>query len=145
MHQLFEDADLRELNAHLSNHELLDQAQLVAEAKLDLAAFVMEEDAEFLREVIRKYGLDVVSPQDMQGLIARHPWLSVGRIPAGRYDLVRSIPASDKLTAQLATLLVASPCARGGPIVWPCSCWSPRSFRGSLAAILRAPQARPRW
>ena len=48
----------------------------------------------------------------MQGLIARHPWLSVGRIPAGRYDLVRSIPASDKLTAQLATLLVASPCAR---------------------------------
>jgi TRAP-type uncharacterized transport system substrate-binding protein len=112
MHQLFEDADLRELNAHLSNHELLDQAQLVAEAKLDLAAFVMEEDAEFLREVIRKYGLDVVSPQDMQGLIARHPWLSVGRIPAGRYDLVRSIPASDKLTAQLATLLVASPCAR---------------------------------
>jgi hypothetical protein len=65
MHQLFEDADLRELNAHLSNHELLDQAQLVAEAKLDLAAFVMEEDAEFLREVIRKYGLDVVSPQDM--------------------------------------------------------------------------------
>jgi hypothetical protein len=91
---------------------LHDQAQLVAEGKLDLAAFVMEEDAEFLRDVIRQYGLDVVSPQDMQGLIARYPWLGLGRIPAGRYDLVRSIPASDKLTAQLATLLVASPCAR---------------------------------
>jgi TRAP-type uncharacterized transport system substrate-binding protein len=52
MRQLFEDADLRELNAHLSNHELQEQAGLVAEGKLDLAAFVMQEDAEFLRDVV---------------------------------------------------------------------------------------------
>src|SRR5262245_37846478 len=112
MRQLFEAADLRELDAHLSNHELQDQAQLVAEGKLDLAAFVMREDAEFLRNVIRQYGLDVVSPEDLQGLIARYPWLSLGRIPAGRYDLVRSIPAVDKQIAQVATLLIASPCAQ---------------------------------
>jgi TRAP transporter TAXI family solute receptor len=112
MRQLFEDADLRELNAHLSHHELQEQAGLVAEGKLDLAAFVMQEDAEFLRDVIRQHNLDVVSPQDLQGLIARYPWLSIGSIPAGRYDLVRSLPAADKPIAQLATLLVTSSCAQ---------------------------------
>ncbi|HEY7242909.1 MAG TPA: TAXI family TRAP transporter solute-binding subunit [Xanthobacteraceae bacterium] len=112
MRQLFDGADLRELNARLSNHELQDQAQLVAEGKLDLAAFVMDEDAEFLRDVMRRYDLDIVSPQDLQGLIARYPWLSLGRIPAGRYDLVRSIPAADKQIAQVGTLLVSSPCAQ---------------------------------
>src|SRR6516165_7179531 len=86
MHQLFEDSDLRDLGAHLTNHGLRDQAELVAQGKLDLAAFVMPEETEFLYTVIRQYGLDIVSPEDIQGLIARYPWLSLGRIPAGRYD-----------------------------------------------------------
>ena len=88
MRQLFEDPDLQELNVHLSHHGLLEQAELVAQSKLDLAAFVIQEDAELLRTIIRQHGLDIVSPQDLQGLIARYPWLSLGRIPAGRYDLV---------------------------------------------------------
>ena len=112
MRQLFEDSDLRALDVHLSHHGLREQGQLVADGKLDLAAFVMQEDAEFLRTLIRQYGLDIVSPQDLQGLIARYPWLSLGRIPAGRYDLVRPIPAGDKQVARLATLVIASPCAK---------------------------------
>jgi TRAP-type uncharacterized transport system substrate-binding protein len=112
MRQLFEDPDLRALDVRLSHHGLLEQAQLVAESKLDLAAFVMQEDAEFLRTVIRKYGLDIASPQDLQGLIARYSWLSLGRIPAGRYDLVQPIPAVDKQIAQLGTLVIASSCAQ---------------------------------
>jgi TRAP transporter TAXI family solute receptor len=112
MHLLFEDADLRELDVRLSHHELPEQAQLVAQGKLDLAAFVMQEGAEFLHTVIRQHGLDIVSPQDLQGLIARYPWLSLGLIPAGRYDLVRPVPAVDKQIAQLGTLVIASPCAK---------------------------------
>src|SRR4029077_2046136 len=88
MQQLFADADLRELDIRLSNHELTEQAKLVAEGKLDLAAVVMQEDAEFLNAVIRQHSLDIVAPQDLQGLIARYPWLTLGHIPAGRYDLV---------------------------------------------------------
>jgi len=53
-----------------------------------------------------------VSPQDLQGLIARYPWLTLGLIPAGRYDLVRPVPAVDKQIAQLGTLVIASPCAK---------------------------------
>jgi TRAP-type uncharacterized transport system substrate-binding protein len=63
MHQLFEDSDLRSLDVRLSHHGLPEQAQLVADGKLDLAAFVMQEDAEFLRTLIRQYGLDIVSPR----------------------------------------------------------------------------------
>ena len=48
MQQLLADTDLRELDIHLSHHELTEQAKLVAEGKLDLAAFVMQDDAEFL-------------------------------------------------------------------------------------------------
>ena len=112
MQQLFEDSDLRELDARLSYHGLSEQAQLVAQGKLDLAAFVMQEDAEFLHTVIRQHGLDIVSPQDLQGLIARYPWLSLGTIPAGRYDLVRPIPVVDKQIARLGTLLIANSCAQ---------------------------------
>jgi TRAP-type uncharacterized transport system substrate-binding protein len=112
MHQLFQDSDLRQLDIQLSHHELLEQAQLVAQGKLDLAAIVMQENAEFLHNLIRRDGLDIVAPADFQGLVARYPWLSLGRIPAGRYDLVRPVPAVDKQVARLSTLVVASPCAQ---------------------------------
>jgi TRAP-type uncharacterized transport system substrate-binding protein len=112
MEQLFEDSDLRGLGIHLSHHELPEQAQLVAQGKLDLGAFVMQEDAEFIRTIIRQHNLDIVAPQDLHGLIARYPWLSLGNIPAGRYDLVQPIPASDKQVARLATLVIAGPCAQ---------------------------------
>jgi uncharacterized protein len=71
----------------------------------------MQEDAEFLQKAIRQHGLDIVAPQDLEGLVARYPWLSLGRIPAGRYDLVRLTPAVDKQVARLATLVVANRCA----------------------------------
>jgi TRAP-type uncharacterized transport system substrate-binding protein len=110
--QLLADIDLREMDIHLSHHELPEQAKLVAEGKLDLAAFVMQEDAEFLRTIVRQYNLDIVAPQVLHGLIARYPWLSLGHIPAGLYDLVRPIPATDKQVVRLRTLLIASPCAQ---------------------------------
>src|SRR5262245_34146914 len=112
MHQLFQDSDLRQLDIKLSYHELSEQTRLVAQGKLDLAAVVMQEDAEFLRKIIRQENLDIVAPADFQGLVGRFPWLSLGRIPAGRYDLVRPVPAVDKQVARLSTLVIASPCAQ---------------------------------
>ena len=112
MRQIFADQDLRELDVRLSHHGLAEQAELVAEGKLDLAAFVIREDADFLRTMIQRYNLDIVAPEDFQGLIARYPWLSLGRIPAGRYDVVHPVPEADKQIARVGTLLVASPCAQ---------------------------------
>ena len=110
--QLFGDPDLQGLGVRLSNHDLEDQARLVGEGKLDLAAFVMQEDAELIRTVINEYDLDIATFQDLEGLVARHPWLALGHIPAGRYDLVRSTPAADKPVIRVETLVVANPCAR---------------------------------
>ena len=111
MQQLFDDPDLRQLDLHFSYHELPEQAELVGQGKLDLAAFVMKEDAELLRTIVRQYDLDIVSPIDLNGLVARYPWLGLGTIAAGRYDLVRLTPSADKPVAHLATLVVAGPCA----------------------------------
>jgi TRAP-type uncharacterized transport system substrate-binding protein len=112
MRQLFADSDLRQLGVRFSYHELPEQAALVAQGKLDLAAFVMEDDAEVLHDVMRQHDLDIVVPTDLQGLIARYPWLTLGTITAGRFDLVRPTPAADKQVARLATLVVAGPCAK---------------------------------
>jgi len=109
---LLGDADLAGLNIRTSYHGLEEQAQLVAQGSLDLAAYVMRDDAEFLHSIIRKYQLDIVDLQDLQGLVGRHPWLSLGRVPQGRYDLVQRIPPHDKVVAQVNTLIVASPCAK---------------------------------
>jgi len=112
MHQLFEDPDLRELGIRLLHHELPEQATLVAEKQLDFAAFVMQEDAQFLRTIVRDHDLAILAPEGLQGLVARYPWLSLGTIPAGRYDLVRRIPATDKQVARLGTLVIANQCAQ---------------------------------
>jgi TRAP-type uncharacterized transport system substrate-binding protein len=109
---LLGDPDLAGLNIRTSYHALEEQAKLVAQGSLDLAAYVMRDDAEFLRFIILQYGLAIVDLQDLQGLVGRHPWLSLGRVPQGRYDLVQRIPPNDKAVPQVNTLIVTSPCAK---------------------------------
>jgi TRAP-type uncharacterized transport system substrate-binding protein len=108
---LFEDPDLQSLNARLSKHTYAEQAELVAQGRLDLAAVVMADDSPLLRAMIRDHDLDLVAPRDLEGLVTRHPWLALGRIPAGRFDLVRLTPPVDKPVAHVDTLVLASPCA----------------------------------
>ena len=64
LRQLFEDPDLRGLEVRLSSHELAEQARLVRRGELDLAAFVMAEDAELLQTVVNQYALDIATFQD---------------------------------------------------------------------------------
>ena len=112
MRRLFADPDLAGLNIRMSYHSLEDQAQLVSRGSLDFAAYVMRDDAEFLHSVILRYGLDIADLQNLPGLVGRHSWLSLGRVPEGRYDLVNRIPPHEKIVPQVNTLIVASPCAR---------------------------------
>jgi TRAP-type uncharacterized transport system substrate-binding protein len=112
MRQLFEGPDLQQLNVHLTTHELSEQAGLLAQGALDVAALVIQENAELLHSIIGQYHLDIVSPRDLEGVISRYPGLSLGSIPVGRYDVARPIPAVEKQVTHLATLVVASPCAK---------------------------------
>ena len=110
MQQLMENSDLRGLDLKPSNHDLEAQAGLVRDGQLDLAASVVNENAEMVRALIDKYDLEIVAPADMEGLVARDRWLSLGRIPAGYYDVSRPIPATDKLVAQVDTLVMTNAC-----------------------------------
>jgi TRAP-type uncharacterized transport system substrate-binding protein len=110
MQQLMENSDLSGLGLKPSNHDLEAQAAMVRDGQLDLAASVMNENAEMVRTLTNKYGLEIVAPADIEGLVARDKWLRLGRIPAGFYDIGKPIPASDKLVAQVDTLVMTNSC-----------------------------------
>ena len=152
MRQLFEDADLRNLGVRLVAGEFAEQAELVAQGRLDLAAVVMAEDAAFLPDAVRKYDLDIASPRELEGLIKRHPWLDIGHIPAGRYDLERPSPSADRLVAHVDTLVVTDACARRAErvaLLTLLSAQLPGFLRGNppksadtIAGLSLAPEAR---
>jgi TRAP transporter TAXI family solute receptor len=110
MQQLLLNSDLADLDLKPSNHDLQEQAGLVRDGQLDLAAFVMNENAEMVRSLANKYDLEIVAPSDIEGLVARDKWLHLGRIPAGYYDIAKPIPATDKLVAQVDTLVMTNSC-----------------------------------
>ncbi len=110
MQQLLQNSDLGGLGLRPSSYDLEAQAQLVRDGQLDLAAFVMNENAEMVRTLASKYDLEIVAPADIEGLVARDKWLSLGRIPAGYYDIAIPIPATDKLVAQVDTLVMTNGC-----------------------------------
>ena len=110
MQQLLQNSDLGGLGLKPSNHDLEAQAGLVRDGGLDLAAFVMNENAELIHTLANKYDLEIVAPADLEGLVARDKWLSLGRIPAGFYDVAKPIPATDKLVAQVDTLVMTNAC-----------------------------------
>src|SRR5271170_3207414 len=83
MQQLLQNSDLKGLELKPSNHDLEVQAELVSGGQLDLAAFVMSENAEMVRTLANKYDLEIVAPTDIEGLVARDKWLRLGRITAG--------------------------------------------------------------
>jgi TRAP transporter TAXI family solute receptor len=112
MQQLMENSDLKDLDLRLSNHGLEAQPGMVRDGELDLAAFVMTASADLIRELANTYDLEIVAPGDLEGLVARDKWLRLGRIPAGFYDIAKPIPATDKLVAQVDTLILTNACVR---------------------------------
>ncbi len=110
MRQLLENSDLHGLDLKPSNHGLEAQAGMVRDGQLDLAAFVMAANAEFIRTLVNTYDLEIAAPPDIEGLVARDKWLRLGKIPAGFYDIAKPIPATDKLVAQVDTLIMTNAC-----------------------------------
>ncbi len=110
MRQLMDNSDLKGLDLRLSNHDLEAQAGMVRDGQLDVAAFVMAAGAELIRTLANTNDLEIVAPADLEGLVARDKWLRLGRIPAGFYDIAKPVPATDKLVAQVDTLIMTNAC-----------------------------------
>jgi TRAP-type uncharacterized transport system substrate-binding protein len=110
MQHLLENSDLVDLDLKPSHHDLTEQAELVHANQLDLAAFVMNEDAELIRKLVKAYDLEIVAPPAIDGLTARDRWLRLGKIPAGYYNVTPQIPATEKDVAQVDTLVMTNAC-----------------------------------
>lgn len=110
MRRLLENSDLKDLDLRVSNHDLKEQAEMVRDGRLDLAAFVIAADAALIRTLANAYDLEIVAPADIEGLAAREKWLRLGRIPAGFYNISKPVPATDKMVAQVDTLIMTNAC-----------------------------------
>ncbi len=111
MKRLLADPDFAGLELKLSNHPTAEQLDLAARGELDLAAFVMDEDAPFVRKAMRERDLQMVGFTNLDVVARRLRWLRHGRIGAGQFDAVRTIPREDKRVLRIETLVLANGCA----------------------------------
>jgi TRAP-type uncharacterized transport system substrate-binding protein len=110
MKKLLADPDFAGLDLKLSHHPATEQLDRAERGELDLAAFVMDEDAPFIRKAVRERGLQLVGFPNLDVVARRLRWLRHGRIGAGQYDAVRMLPREDKRVLRVETLVLANRC-----------------------------------
>lgn len=115
--RLLHAPEFASLNIQLQHHPLQQQVELAANGKLDLALFVMDEDAQLIDNAVREKGLQVVGFEHSEALARRFPFIYLGEISAGQYDPVKVIPSVAKPILRLDTLLVGNGCAEHSDVV----------------------------
>ncbi len=108
---VLESEDLKPLGLQLSNHELGDQVDRLTSGALDLGVFVLDEEAALIRTAIRDRKLQLVSLEQMDVIPTHVPVLSLGTIPAGRYDALAVIPERTHTVLRVDTLVIGNGCA----------------------------------
>jgi TRAP-type uncharacterized transport system substrate-binding protein len=109
--QIFALPDLATLGVKLSNHELKDEPALVGSGQLDFALVVMDEDAPWIIDTMRKGEVGLAALAHVDAIARRLPHFRVGRIGAGEFDAVRLIPPEDRRVLRVETLVVGNRCA----------------------------------
>ncbi len=115
--RLLNAADLSSLQIILEHHTLKQQVELAVTGKLDLALFIMDEDASLIGEAVRVKGLQIVGLEHTEALARRFSFVSYGSIAAGQFDPVRVLPPVAKPILRLDTLLLSNGCAAHSDIV----------------------------
>jgi hypothetical protein len=115
--QLFATHDLAGLGAVLSHHPNAEQLSMAARGELDLAVFVMDEDAAFVASAVRDRGLQIAGFDHADVIARRYPFLRHGRIGAGQFDAVRMLPPTDRRVLRVDTLVVGNGCARRSQVL----------------------------
>jgi hypothetical protein len=100
------------LDIKASTHPLVEQLAKVESGELDLAAMVIDTDAQLLVEAVRERNLQVVDMPSVEALANRLPFARAGRIEAGHYDPMRQLPSTDKRVIQVDTLVIGNGCGR---------------------------------
>ncbi|MET0064726.1 MAG: TAXI family TRAP transporter solute-binding subunit [Candidatus Thiodiazotropha sp.] len=115
--RLYKSLGFEALGVSLENHPLQQQVEMAAIGQLDLAFFVIDEDAELISRAVRERGLKVVGLQQTEALSRRFPFLHFGTLAAGQYDPVRILPPADKPLLRLDTLLLSNGCASHSDVI----------------------------
>ena len=115
--RLFSAADIAPLGVTLEHHSLKQQIELAAAGELDLALFVMDEDAELIQEAVRNKGLQIVGLEHAEALARRFSFVHFGSLTAGQFDPVRILPPADKPILRLNTLLLSNRCISHSDII----------------------------
>jgi hypothetical protein len=110
MREIFALPELAALRPVLSTHSNAEQLELAKNGQLDLAAFVIDEDAPFIVSAIRDQGLQIAGLTHIDVLARRLPHVRTGRIGAGQYEPVKLLPAQDKRVLRVDTLVVGNGC-----------------------------------
>jgi hypothetical protein len=105
-------APLGELGMTSSTHSLDEQLAKLEAGELDLGAMVIDEDARLLREAVRDRKLQILDLPAAEALARGLPFTHVGRLAAGQYDPIRSLPPGDRRVLRIDTLIVSNGCAR---------------------------------
>ncbi|HEY8078993.1 MAG TPA: TAXI family TRAP transporter solute-binding subunit, partial [Labilithrix sp.] len=110
VHQIFAMPELAALKPELSSHTNAEQLDLAKRGELDLAAFVIDEDAPFIVSAIRDQGLQIAGFSHIDVIARRMPHFRTGRIGAGQFEPVKILPAQDKRVLRVDTLVVGNGC-----------------------------------
>lgn len=115
--RLFKSLNLATLDVTLEHHPLQQQVELAATGELDLAFFVMDEDADLISRAVRTQELAIVGLEHTEALSRRFPFLHYTTLAAGQFDPVRILPPKAKPLLRLDTLLLSNGCASHSEIV----------------------------
>jgi TRAP-type uncharacterized transport system substrate-binding protein len=115
--RLLSATDLSSLEIKLEHYALKQQAEMAATGELDLALFIIDEDADLIVEAVRDKGLQIVGLEHTEAIARRFPFVSYGTIAAGQYDPLRVLPPLAKPILRLDTLLLSNGCASQSDIV----------------------------
>lgn len=105
-------AQLAGLDLRISTPGLEEQLAQIDRGELDLAAMVIDEDAQLLAGLVRDRHLQIVNLVDAEVLARRLPFARAGVIRAGAYDPVGRLPPEDKHVIQIDTLVLGNGAAK---------------------------------
>lgn len=109
--QILEGRDFQDLDIRLENLTFDEQLAGLQKGQLDLAVFVLGEDAELIDQAIRDQNLQMASFNQLDVIAGRHDFLSIGTIEAGQYNPVQILPPKDKKVLRIETLVLGNGCA----------------------------------
>jgi TRAP-type uncharacterized transport system substrate-binding protein len=117
MRQILDSRDFKGTGVVVSHHAFAEQLDLAERGELDLAAFVMDEDAALIQGALRDRGLQMVGFPHADVVARQFRFLRKGRVGAGEYDAVRMLPPVDKEVLRVDTLVLGNGCARRSQVM----------------------------